>query len=144
MTNDRLIVDLWAATDAAFPTIQGLDFSSTFLDSINQVIDLDASRKAARAVRVPPAVFLVLILYMTVSALVMGYVLVGPRSRVSGLFLLVLFTLALALVIDIDRPARGGVQENEGPMEDLVASLHLWKPADFDRWRTPQAVPATN
>lgn len=133
--NDRMVVDLWAATDAAFPTIQGLDFSSTFLDSINHVIDLDAARKAARTVRVPPAVFLVLILYMAVSAGVMGYVLVGPRSRVSGLFLLTLMTLALALVIDIDRPVRGGVQENEGPMQDLVAFLHETRPATFDRWR---------
>jgi hypothetical protein len=137
--NDRLVFDLWAATDAAFPTIQHLDFSSAYLDSMNLVIDLDASRKAARLVRVPATVFLVLIVYMTVSAYVMGYVLVGHQSRASGLFLLALLTLALALIIDIDRPGRGAVREGEGPMADLVASLKSWNPADFDRWRTPVA-----
>jgi len=140
-TNEALVFNLWAATDAAFPTIQHLDFSSAYLDSMNLVIDLDASRKAARLVRVPATVFLVLILYMAVSAYVMGYVLVGHRSRASGLFLLALLTLALALIIDIDRPGRGTVRESEGPMTDLVASLKSWNPADFDRWRTP-AVPA--
>jgi len=141
--NDRLVFDLWAATDAAFPTIQHLDFSSTYLDSMNLVIDLDASRKAARLVRVPTTVFLVLILYMAVSAYVMGYVLVGNRSRASGLSLLFLLTLALALIIDIDRPGKGTVRESEGPMAALVASLKSWDPVEFDRWRTvgPDVAP---
>lgn len=142
--NDTLVADLWAATDAAFPTIQHLDFSSTYLDSINLVIDLDASRKAARLVRVPGTVFVVLILYMAVSAYVMGYVLVGHRSRASGVFLLLLLTLALALIIDIDRPGFGSVRESEGPMADLVSTLRRWNPADFDRWRTPAPAPTAS
>ncbi len=36
--NDALVVDLWAATTAAFPTIRSYDFSSTFLDSVNSLM----------------------------------------------------------------------------------------------------------
>src|SRR5262249_20584894 len=40
--NDRLIHEFWLASAAAFPSIQNLDFSSTFYDSVNHLIDLDA------------------------------------------------------------------------------------------------------
>lgn len=132
--NDRLVTELWTATVAAFPSIRGYDFSSSYLESMNTVIDLDAARKAARVVRVPPEVFLVLFLYMGVTAGVMAYVLIGGRGRATGIFLMVLTTLALMLVVDIDRPTRGGITESQGPMERLRASLHAQPPAVFDRW----------
>ena len=79
--NDQLVTDMWAATSAAFPTIQGLDFSSAYLDSVNQVIDLDTSRKTARAARVPAEVFVVLFIYLVTTAAVLGYVMHGARGR---------------------------------------------------------------
>lgn len=139
--NDQLVTDMWAATSAAFPSIQGLDFSSAYLDSVNHVIDLDASRKAARAARVPAEVFVVLFVYLVVTAAVMGYVLRGLRGRLAACFLLALLTLSLLLVIDIDRPLGGGVSEAQGPMEALSVSLKAQPPQVFDRWRTPPAAP---
>lgn len=135
--NDTLLTDLWTATSAAFPAIQGLDFSSTFLDSVNTVIDLDAARKMARMARVPPAVFLVLFVYLITTAGVLGFVLKGLGGRLAAGFLLLLLTLALALIIDIDRPAAGGVVESQLAMEMLRNSLHSQSPAIYDRWRTP-------
>jgi hypothetical protein len=135
--NDALVTDLWTATSAAFPSIQGLDFSSAFLDSVNTVIDLDTSRKMARMARVPPAVFFVLFVYLVTTAGVLGFVLKGKGGRLAAGFLLLLLTLALALIIDIDRPAGGGVVESQAPMEALQASLHAQSPAVYDRWRTP-------
>lgn len=133
--NDQLITDMWAATSAAFPSIQGLDFSSAYLDSVNHVIDLDASRKRARAARVPAEVFLVLFVYFVTTAAVLGYVLHGLRGRIAAGFLLALLTLSLLLILDIDRPAGGGVDEGQGPMEALRDTLHSQPPSVFDRWR---------
>jgi hypothetical protein len=60
-TSDRLIVDLWAATVAANPSIRSKDNAYPFLETMNQLIDMDATRKAGprpgprfrRAVSVP-------------------------------------------------------------------------------------------
>jgi hypothetical protein len=134
--NDALLTDIWAGSVAAFDSIEEVDFSSTYLDSMNALIDLDASRKAARAARVPPEVFVVLIVYLVTTAAVLGHVLTGVRGRLAAGFLLVLLTLSLVLIIDIDRPTLGGIVESQAPMENLRKSLAA-TPADiYQKWRT--------
>ena len=115
--NDALMAAYWAATMQAFPSIRGYDWSSSYLDSVNRVTELDASRKVARLARVPPAVFAVLIIYMITSAFVLGYVLRGRIGRMAAGALLALFTIALMLIIDIDRPIGGRIDESQAPME---------------------------
>ena len=119
-TNDALIGDLWTATVSAWPTIRGYDFSSAFLESMNKVIDMDWTRKTARAAHVPPAIFAVMIVYLVVTAAMLGYLLRGERAKLSVPFLLGLFTLSLMLIIDIDRPTGGRIVESQRPMEDVV------------------------
>lgn len=121
--NEELVTKLWQATVAAFPSIRDYDFSSSFLDSMNTVIDLDESRKAARLAHSPSAVFVVLAIYAAGVAMVLGFVLTGVRGRIAGVILLALFTLSVLLIIDIDRPSTGGIQESQGPMERLRASM---------------------
>jgi len=133
--NDALITDLWAATSAAFVTIKGMDFSSAYLDSINSLIDLDASRKAARAARVPSEVFAILIIYMIATSAVLGYVLIGVRGRIAAGFALVLLAVSYLLVVDIDRPGRGGVRESQAPLEQLRDQLRSQQPDIYDRYR---------
>lgn len=140
--NDGLIIDMWAATSAAFETIKGLDFSSTYLDSVNNVIDLDSARKAARQARVPPAVFAVLFIYIAVTSAVLGYVLLGLRGRLAAGFLMALLTLSLVLIVDIDRPVGGGVTEGQLPMESLQKFLKAQPASVFDRWKGPVAETA--
>lgn len=142
--NDRLLTDLWAATASAFQTIKGMDFSSAYLDSMNQLIDLDASRKAARGAHVPTEVFIVLVIYLVVTAAVLGYVLVGPRGKSAAAFMLALLIMSLFLIIDIDSPNRGGVREFQGPMQQLQKSMKEQPASVYDRWRLedfPQAQP---
>ena len=137
--NDRMLTDLWAATASAFVTIKGLDFSSTFLDSVNNVIDLDASRKMARLARVPTEVFVVLFIYLIVTAGVLGYVFVGNRGRGAAGFMLLLLTLSLLLILDIDRPNKGGVREAQMAMEQLRTSFKKQPPQVFDRYLAADA-----
>jgi hypothetical protein len=130
--HDRLVTGIWQATVAAFPTIRDYDFSSSFVDSINTVIDLDSARIAARQAHVPGEVFVVLAVYGAGVALVLGYVLVGWRGRIAGAFMIALFTLAVMLIFDIDSAATGGIRESQGPIERLRASLAAWPPEVFD------------
>jgi hypothetical protein len=137
-TDDRLLNDIWAATAAGFDSIKGLDFSSTFVDSMNAMIDMDSSRRAARQAHVPSEVFGVLLIYLVGTAGVLGYVLGLGRARFAAVFLLLLLCLSLLLIIDIDRATGGGITESQGPMEALNRSLHGQDTAIFDRWRKPE------
>lgn len=128
----ELVTELWTATVAAFPTIRSVDFSSAFLDSVNTVIDLSEARIASRQVRVPYAVYTVLILYIIAAAGLHGFTLLGRLERSSTVFLFLLVTLCLMLIIDIDRPVGGRIDTSQQPMEDLRATLGTWPPGTFD------------
>ena len=139
--NNRLVTGLWTATASAFQTIKGLDFSSAYLESMNLLIDLDASRKAARNAHVPTEVFVILVVYLAVTAAVLGYVLVGPRGRSAAAFMLALLLMSLLLIIDIDSPNRGGVRESQGPMLALQKMMKGQPASVFDRWRLKDLGP---
>jgi hypothetical protein len=135
-TNDRLLTDLWSATLAANDTLTASPFSVSLLSTVNEVIDMDASRKAARRVRVPAEVLIVLWTYIVVTAGVLGYARAGWQSRVLGAMLFVLITLSYTLILDLDRPGSGGITEGQRPMTELRDSLRQQPPGTFDRWRT--------
>jgi hypothetical protein len=135
--DDALLNELWAATAAAFDSVRNVGFSISLLETTNQMIDMDASRRAARQARVPGQVFNVLFTYMITTAGVLAYALTGFRGRVSASLLLALMTLSLLLILDIDRPTLGGIRESQKPMTDLRASMSQQPPGTFDRWRTP-------
>jgi hypothetical protein len=131
--SQHLTTDLWTATVAAFPSIKDLDFSSTFVDGMNEVINLGAARRAARYARVPTIVFALLIVYEIITAGVLGYVLIARRGTISGAVLIILFGLSLLLIVDIDRPTIGSVREPQSPMIWLRENLADWPPQTFDR-----------
>ena len=121
--SDRLIDEFWAGTAAAFPSIKNFDFSSTYVEAANNVIELDQARKAARLSKVPAQVFLVLFIYVIVSAGVLGIAAPSRQSLWFGVLFLLLLTLSLLLIVDIDRPTRGLINESQGPMERLLVRL---------------------
>ena len=133
--NDKMVTDLWAASAAAFDSISNLDFSSSFIETVNNVIDLDTARKASYVARVPAEVLVVLAVYIVVTSGVLGYVLTGFRGKIAGIFLIALLTIALSLIIDLDRPNLGGIRVSQAPMEMLRASLKQQPPEVFDRYR---------
>lgn len=136
--NDRMLTEIWAGTAAAFDTIKDLDFSSTFVDAVNKVIELDDARKTSRLAHVPAEVLVVLSLYIVVTGGVLGYVLTGFRGQLAGAFLITLLTFSLALIIDLERPTAGGITESQVPMEMLRDSLKANPPEVYDRWRSAE------
>ena len=135
--SDRLLVDLWTATVAAYPSIRTYGFSHSFVDSMNNLIDMDASRKAGRQAHVPSVVFLALFLYLFVAAGVISYVVAAKRSRQTAWVLFMLLGLFLLLIIDIDRATSGGITESQEPMLQLQAFLKAQPPLSFDRFNAP-------
>lgn len=133
--NDALVNDIWSATLAGFDSIRQFDMSSTFVSSVNAVIDLDTSRKTGRMAHVPDEVFWALIVYVLIAAGILGYVTRTRSSFCLACVMHVLVVLSLLLIMDIDRPTLGGIRESQFPMELLSRSLHSQSPDAFDKWR---------
>lgn len=129
--SDQFVIDLWKATVAAFPAMDGRPLSSAYISSMNEMIDMDAARQQSRRSHVPLEVFLMLIVYQVIAAAVLGYVLAGRRGRTTAALLLVLFGGTLLLVIDIDRPMSGGITEDQRPMLQLQQMMHAQPAGSF-------------
>jgi len=108
---------IWSESVAAIGTMRD-DISSTYMGSVNSMLELGAARKAARQVHVPRRVFMILLLYMAISSAMLGYVL-DPKHRTSVLIMLGLTALAFLLILDLDSATRGSIRESQAPMEQL-------------------------
>jgi hypothetical protein len=87
----------------------------------NDSIDLAAERFATRQAHVPPRILRFLTLFALLAAGMVGYERGTQRKATSMLFLLL--TLAVTLVIDLDRPSTGITNVPQGPMLDLRDSM---------------------
>ena len=121
--NDSLMREFWSASAAAYPSIRDYDFSSTFYDSVNLLIDLDATRKSARLVQVPPVIFLALFAYIGVAAALLGFFAKSRRDLIQSWLFLALLVSFLLVILDIDQPTIGGIRETQAPMERMRAGL---------------------
>jgi hypothetical protein len=135
--NDRLLVDLWSATAAVFDDVKATAFSASLLQSVSHVIDLDTARKSAREARVPTVALMVLMIYVVVTAGMLGYVRVASQGLAAVALLFGLMAMSLMLILDIDRPVGGGITESQEPMVTLRDTLLTRTPRQFDRWRKP-------
>lgn len=97
----------------------------SFVTSLNETIDLDSSRLAARRNHVPGAVWLLLLVVSASSAWASGYGsgVHGTRSLFNQFVFPVLIGIVITLIADIDRPAKGLVGISQVPLEDLLESI---------------------
>jgi hypothetical protein len=141
--NRALLTELWTITVPAFNSIRTIDFSSSFVDSVNEVIRIDVQRKALRRAQIPAAVIGLLMFYSLIAAAVLGYVMAGAGGELTSAALLGLFVLAFMLLSDINRPVTGTIHESQEPMELMLARLKANPPSVYNRLETDQtAVPA--
>lgn len=133
--DSAFLTQIWAATVAAGDTVRTAPLFLALANPVNELIDLDASRRDLRVTRLPNAVFAILLIYHIGAAAVLGYVLAAGAGRFAGAFVLVLMSLALLLIIDIDRPASGLTRQDPFPLLQAGESMQRQPSAEFDRWR---------
>lgn len=116
--------DLWshavaAASEAPNP------ITATFITTLNELIDLDATRLNALRTHVPGAVWIILLAVAASGCYVSGYAsgASGARSTFSSFVLPVLIALVISLISDIDRPRGGLISIKQQPMIDLQNSI---------------------
>ena len=101
--------EYWTATEQMVP-------------SLNDMIDIVTTREAGRKAMVPHQILIILSILVLVSAFLSGY---GSknleRNKVLVIAFAVITTLALYLIIDLDRPRQGFVNLNSA--QQLMVNL---------------------
>jgi hypothetical protein len=116
--------ELWAHTveaarESPTPTV------ATFINSLNETIDFDATRLNALRTRVPAPVWLLVLGVAIGGCCATGYAAgsSGARSSFSDVVLPLLIAVVITLIADIGRPRSGLIRINQQPMLDLQTNL---------------------
>jgi hypothetical protein len=124
--SDQIHTDLWKEAVTAAAADPRSVPTGLFIDALNAVIDLHASRvMATLGSRLATAVWIVLFGVGFLSFFTIGYqngLTAAARSPVA-LVLALVFGLVLWLVADLDRPGEGVLRASQAPMIDLRKSM---------------------
>jgi hypothetical protein len=112
-------------TLAALQPIRTTPLAAMITPAINDAIDIGVTREATHASRIPAMVLAVLVIYAWVSAGVLGSALdaAGRRNRGMSALLFVLLTMAIIVILDLDRSQEGAIRISQQPLADLMKSF---------------------
>lgn len=116
---------IWQRLRAALPHAQP-PVAVTTITAMTEMFDAAATRKAERQARIPGRVLDVLSLYAIMSAGIVGYVLGRKGDRLHMIvssILFLLLTLAMTLILDLDRPYSGSITVPVQPLIDTRAGF---------------------
>ena len=114
--------ELWAIAEELARATPDSVVLGLYIDSLNQTIDLHATRATAIVyARVPETVLILLILGAALTLGTVGYSagLTRRRSLPTAAVLVVVLAAVLTLVVDLDRPRDGFLQVSQQPLIDL-------------------------
>jgi hypothetical protein len=118
--------ELWALAGEALDSAPSASAPRLYVDSLNEMIDMQTVRVSGLNNRVPPAV---LWLEVAAAAVALGllavYLAILGRGAVAVLLAAGLVTLLLLVTFDLDRPTRGMIRVPATPLTDLRASMDL-------------------
>ncbi|RIK74171.1 MAG: hypothetical protein DCC68_23575 [Planctomycetota bacterium] len=116
---------IWAAAEAVVKEDRS-PIAASFVVSLNEVIDLHASRiQAGLRSRIPLVIWLALAFVTMVAMLAMGYQmgLASKKRSAASLSLVLTFSAVLLLIADLDRPGEGLLEVGQQATIDLLDSM---------------------
>ena len=123
--SEELQVRLWSVAEAQAAKERTV-LTSLFIQSLNEVIDLHATRiMAGVRSRVPGVIWVVLYLLLILTMVMMGYHAGLARSKrsIAAIALVIGFSSVLFLIADLDRPGQGTLKVSQQAMIDLRNSM---------------------
>jgi hypothetical protein len=101
------------------------DLPATFVETLNDLIDSEAARVTASTNRIPPGVWLILVVVAAVGCWTSGYGAGadGVRSPLTGVLLPLLATVVMLLILDLTNERRGIISVSQQPLVDLQDSI---------------------
>lgn len=122
---DRELDQLWQICSAATREQSERMLVSQIIPSLNEVIDLNATRTWSTRNHMPQAVLILLTVCILVSSVITGHSSgqVGKRYLWLWIAFNLLLTLVLFVILDFDRPRRGLIQVDHQPLVELYESM---------------------
>lgn len=128
---DELQRRLWALNGQALALKPVDSAPRLYEETLNEMIDAQATRIAGLNNRVPNAVLFLEILGAALAlGLLAAYLAIVGRGVVAVGLAAVLVTMLLFVICDLDRPTRGPIQVPDTPLKNLLASEQLPAAAD--------------
>ena len=123
--SDRISNELWAQAGEALNVEPVGSAVRLYVDTLNETIDMDTTRRAALANRVPTPVMWVQVLGAAIALGVLGfYLALSGRSLVAVAVVAVVVITILFVTFDLDRPRRGFIKVPEAPLVETRAGMN--------------------
>jgi hypothetical protein len=121
---------MWAEAVAAAAE-QPSSITASFIASLNETIDLEAKRVAAKRNHVPGAVWLLLLCVAGCGLWLVSYPagISGRHSILERFVFPILIAIVIAIITDIDTPRSGLISVDERPLLELNETLSSSSPA---------------
>jgi hypothetical protein len=118
--------ELWGLAGEALDSAPTASAPRLYVESLNEMIDMQTVRVSALNNRVPPAVLWLEVTGAVVAlGLLAAYLAILGRGVVAVLLAAALVSLLLLVSFDLDRPTRGLIRVPATPLTDLRASMNL-------------------
>ena len=125
LESEALHTTIWSIVERANqPTTMNATLSSV-ISAANELIDLHELRLASLENHLPAALFLLLLSMaaLAIAFLAWGFGAAAQRGRTPMLLLALLIGAVLLLIMDVNRPQRGGIEVGVAPLERVEESL---------------------
>jgi len=124
LRSDRLANKLWTQAGDALDAEPEGSAVRLYVDTLNETIDMDTTRRAALADRIPTPVMWVEVLGASVALGVLGfYLALSGRSLVAVAVVAVVVITILFVTFDLDRPRRGFIKVPDTPLVETRAGM---------------------
>ncbi len=119
--SQQLLADLWKIGAAVANEHPDWDLLVSYIETLNETIDLEATRDMAVMARVPALIRVLLVLVAFVAMGVTGYATgIGRWRTATSLYVMpVLIAVACGVITDLDRTRYGLVSSGDRPIERL-------------------------
>jgi len=117
---------IWSLSVEAVAKTPNQEITSSYIESLNEVIDLHAKRLiVALMYRIPTLIWYALIFVTVLSMGAVGYQfgITGGRSIVISILLALTFSAVIYLIADIDRSLGGAIKVSQKPMIELQKKI---------------------
>jgi len=138
--SDRIQRQLWQMAVVNARKDMNSDVAALYIESLNAVIDLHATRVAVGLhARVPAGLWLVLGILVILGCTGVGYqtAIAGSRRSRAMPIMAFAFAIVIVLITSLDRPGSGFITVSQQPIEDLRASMAAGSEGRSNRGEKP-------
>ncbi len=129
--SNEILNQLWTIAEATANEPIDSELRSLFISTLNDTIDLNTERAfAVTSTRLPITLVFSIYLIAALGLFIVGFShgLKEARGLIPLIITVLVFSVVLLLIIDLDRPQEGFLRVSQQPMIDLQTQMHAGAP----------------